>query len=184
MTHEDAHGRDETPRRRTADDRTIVVGVDGTEASTAAVAWSAAYASQVGARVLAVHAVPEPWLWGVAALQVDSDPLVATRRSLLLGRWTEPLRDAGVDVSTHLHVGDPTAELLGAAHRVKAELIVIGARRHSALHDLAERGTAHKLPDLSEVPVVVVPAPPAAEPHAGARLRPDVAQAVPERLHA
>lgn len=174
----DVHGGAEAPRR------TIVVGVDGTDASNAAVAWAAAYASSSGIHVLAVHAVPEPWLWGVAALQIDSDPLIATRRSLLLGRWTEPLRDAGVDVSTHLHVGDPTAELLGAAHRVDAELIVIGARRHSALHDLAERGTAHKLPDLSEVPVVVVPVPSAAVPRGGARLRPDVAEAVPERLHA
>lgn len=146
--------------------RTIVVGVDGTDASEAAVAWAAAYATDAGAKVLALHAVPEPWLWGVAALQIDSDPLIATRRKLLLGRWTEPLRNAGVEISTQLHVGDPTAELLSAARRTDADLIVIGARRHSVLHDLAERGTAHKLPDRSEVPVVLVPAPPPADgPH-------------------
>ncbi len=54
-------------------------------------------------------------------------------------------------------VGDPAAELLGIAAEVDAYILVAGAQKHAALHDLILGGTAHKLVNRANRPVVLVP---------------------------
>ena len=138
---------------------TIVMGVDGSPGSDAAVAWVAAHGPVLQARVIAVHVVSRMDLWDLAALQVDTAPLLAERRHKLKTTWTEPLRAAGLRVTTRLVRGDAAMELLRVAEQREADLIVIGSKNHSAARDIVLGGTAHKIVNHAHRAIVLVPAP-------------------------
>lgn len=136
----------------------IVVGLDGSPGSKRAAEWVAEYGPALDARVSAVLIVPRSELWGLAALQVDSGPMLTELRAKLDGAWTEPLRAAGLRVTTRLGRSDPATELCKLAAARDADLLVIGAKSHRAVYDLLG-GTAHKVANHAQVPVVLVPAP-------------------------
>jgi nucleotide-binding universal stress UspA family protein len=137
---------------------TIVVGLDGSSGSQTAARWAATMAREIGAEIVAVHAVPRSELWTLAAFQVDPEPIVDEIQGLLDGRWTAGLRRAGIAYTTRLVRGDAAVELLRVATRRKATMLVLGAKRHSSVHDLVVGGTVHKIINRSSVPVVLVPA--------------------------
>ncbi|MGI8662073.1 MAG: universal stress protein [Acidimicrobiales bacterium] len=147
--------------------RLIVVGVDGSKGSRAATVWAAAQAAATGAEVLAVYVVRRTEILEMAAVQVDSGPVLQRYRDKLAGVWTAPLRTAKVRYRTRLVRGDPAAELLRCAQTARADLIVIGMKKHSALHELALGGTAHKVANRATRPVTLVPAGPPRERAAG-----------------
>lgn len=137
---------------------TIVLGLDGSSGSQTAARWAANMARQTGAQVVAVHVVPRSELWTLAAFQVDARPIVDELRELLDGSWTASLRKAGVTYTTRIIRGDPAAELRRVATKLEAMMLVLGARRSGAVHDLVVGGTVHKIINRSSVPVVLVPA--------------------------
>ncbi len=140
----------------------IVVGIDADKGAQSAVRWAARQAQQSGARVIAVHAVPRTGLWSLSAMQIDIDKILDELHELLDGSWTAGLRKAGVPYTTQLVRGDPATELLRAAKRAGASMLVLGSKSHSALTDLVVGGTVHKVINRSTIPVVLVPtAPPA-----------------------
>jgi nucleotide-binding universal stress UspA family protein len=49
-------------------------------------------------------------------------------------------------------------ELLRVASRLNATVLVLGAKRSSAVRDLVVGGTVHKIINRSSMPVVLVPA--------------------------
>lgn len=152
----------------------IVVGVDGSKGAQAAARWAATQARQSGARVIALYAVPRSELWTMSAIQVNIDKVLAEFGELLDGRWTAPLRKAEVQYTTQLVRGDPATELLRAAKRTSASLLVLGAKSHNALADMIVGGTVHKVINRSTLPVVLVPAPPTkkrAAPHKATTVR-------------
>lgn len=108
---------------------TIVVGVDTSASSAAAVRWAAAEAARRGAQLHAVHVV-EPGRPG--AISPDGDPAHDRRLRLDLARQSFPRRvgdwvfDAGieVDIAVRIMTGDVTAQLARAAR--DAALLVIG----------------------------------------------------------
>ena len=135
----------------------IVLGLDGSPGSDGAAAWVADHGPALHAEVTAVHVVPRFELWDLAALQINSDPIVEAQAAQLHGRWTDALRAAGLPVVTRLVRGDPATELCAYADDDKADLLVIGAKSHSALHNLLG-GTAHKVANHSRTAVLLVPA--------------------------
>jgi nucleotide-binding universal stress UspA family protein len=137
---------------------TIVLGLDGSSGSQAAARWAANMARETGAEIVAVHAVPRSELWTLAAFQVDAQPIVDELRQLLEGPWTAGLRKAGVTYTTRVLRGDPAVELLRVASRLNATVLVLGAKRSSAVRDLVVGGTVHKIINRSSMPVVLVPA--------------------------
>jgi nucleotide-binding universal stress UspA family protein len=145
-------------RRRDRIEMKIVLGLDGSLGSKRALHWVVEHGPALDARVSAVLVVPRVELWGLAALQVDSGPVLAELRAHLEGDWTEPLRAAGLRVTTRLGRGDPATELCKLAEAREADLLVIGAKSRSAVYDLLG-GTAHKIANHARVPVVLVPAP-------------------------
>ncbi len=137
--------------------KVIVVGADGSEGSRRALEWSGELARDIGAEVEVVHVESRAALWEFSAIQIDIDRYLAEIQGLLVGLWTAPLRDAGVGYHTQLVRGDPATELLRIAVELDAYLVVAGARKHAALHDLIVGGTAHKLVNRANRPVVLVP---------------------------
>jgi nucleotide-binding universal stress UspA family protein len=110
---------------------TVVVGVDGSAASAAAVRWAAAEAARRQGRLHAVHVV-DPGRREDTALEHD------TRRQLELARRTVPGRVGGwvfsagidVDIAVSVVTGSVARQLTREAH--DAALVGIGSP--SALH--------------------------------------------------
>jgi nucleotide-binding universal stress UspA family protein len=138
----------------------IVVGIDGSKGAQSAAQWAAEQANQTGARVIAVFAVPRSELWSLSAVQINIDEILKEFRELLDGRWTAPLRKAGVEYTTQVVRGDPATELLRVAQGAGAALIALGSKSHSNLADFIVGGTVHKIINRSTIPVVLVPTAP------------------------
>lgn len=136
--------------------RVIVVGTDGSEGASRALAWAAGLATQTGATVVAVH-VFEPLARLDTPPPVDFEALEAEARERLEGDWTAPLRDLGADHETSLREGDPAQVLIDVAEARDADLIVVGGRGLSPLKNLFVGSTTVKLTEQSPVPVTVVP---------------------------
>ena len=151
---------------------TIIVGLDGSKGTAAAARWAATQAQRTGARVVAVYAVPRTELWSMSAVQINIDKILAEFQDLLDGRWTAPLRKAGVQYTTQVIRGDPATELLRVAKREHASLLALGSKSHSNLADLIVGGTVHKVINRSTIPVVIVPAAPPAKQTVSPRTAP------------
>jgi nucleotide-binding universal stress UspA family protein len=133
--------------------KTIVVGVNGSEAAAGALRWSAFLADQNQGRVVAVRAVSRIGIWELAALQVNPDPVVRGYEEQLRGPWTAPLRGLGVEYTTRLERGEPANALVRVASEEDADLLVIGARHRDPAHG----STTRRLLKHTRWPLVMVP---------------------------
>ncbi|MGA1361819.1 MAG: universal stress protein [Ilumatobacteraceae bacterium] len=133
--------------------RRIVVGVDGSENSTAAIKWSVDNARKGDTVVLLTgwHPVIPPPEMAIAYVDDDS-----SMRTLLeeQAAKTKPSADAaGVALETKFVHLDPRTALL----EEKADLVVVGARRHGGLAGLLLGSTADYVARHARVPVVIIP---------------------------
>jgi len=137
---------------------TILVGIDGSTDSDRAAAFATKLALQLGADVVAVHAVglldvmPEP-----TDLGHRKDPQ-AHVAALMNGPWTAAIRDLGVEPRVFLLDGPATQVLLELADRIDADLIIVGSRGAGQGEVFALGDTSTKLTHRSTRPVLVVPA--------------------------
>ena len=138
----------------------VVVGVDGTADSLAALSTAAGLAEESGAGLVAVHVRHESGV--VAATSALADAGVAMNDALdEVERLTrERVSDvlAGRRVSWRFDVvsGDPATELIAAAARLGATTIVVGGRNHGIVGGLVIGSVAQKLVRHSPVSVLVV----------------------------
>lgn len=136
--------------------KVIVVGVEASDGSRAATELGAELARDIGAEIQAVHVESRVGLWELSAIQIDIGPYLDELRGLLEGVWTQAFRDVGVTYRTELVRGDPATELLRIADALDAYAIVAGARKQTGHHHVIG-GTAHKLVNRAQRPVVLVP---------------------------
>jgi nucleotide-binding universal stress UspA family protein len=131
---------------------TLVVGVDGSAPSAAAVTWAAQFAARGNDKVLAVYAY-EP---DQAELPPD---VVDERRGeavAALEEWAAPLRDAGANYEARVVDNQPTGGLLGVVETDPVALIVVGRRTGGFLHHRIG-STAEHLAHHTPVPLALVP---------------------------
>jgi nucleotide-binding universal stress UspA family protein len=131
---------------------TVLVGVDGSEASLRAVDWAAAEAvaraAELVLRVVVYAAPADAVLWTGA----DLAPLLADD---VIARATERARrTAGVSVRSRVGVGWPTAELVGPSRQ--ADLLVVGSRGLGAFTGLLLGSVSQHVAEHAACPVVVV----------------------------
>lgn len=136
----------------------ILVGVDGTRCSRAAVGWAADLAQELDARVIAVHVVASAWQWEMSAMQLNPEVLVQARRRNFYQRWTEPLRNRGITYSMRFVQGEPAKKLLEIAERERCDLIVVGGKPNGRVHNLIFGTVVHELVTNAPCAVVTVPA--------------------------
>jgi nucleotide-binding universal stress UspA family protein len=144
----------------------IVVGIDGSEHSAAALRWAAEEAKFRDAKVEAIHAwtyvpvaapadaglVPVPWTDSVEALratQEAAERIATDHVHDVLGA------DHGVTVS--LVQNDAAEALILAA--ADADLLVVGNRGRGALKEALLGSTSGRVADHAPCPVVIVRAP-------------------------
>lgn len=133
-------------------DRTIVVGVDRSDESDAALAWVRAFAGPDD-RILAVHAWNLPVVTSDAAVMIG-DPAEMERMSAAgLARIVETIGDGRIEAVTRRgHAGRSVVEV---ADEADASLIVVGHRGNSRLA-LMLGSTVNYVIHHTERPVVVV----------------------------
>jgi nucleotide-binding universal stress UspA family protein len=140
-------------------DGPVVVGVDGSPTSEAAIAFAFESAELLGAPLIAVHSWTDRNLDGpvISSMAVVVDPeRIARCESILLAErlagWAEKFPDVSVRPSVVHEL--PTPALLEYART--ARLIVVGSRGHSQIGGLLLGSTSQALIARSTSPVVVV----------------------------
>ena len=135
---------------------TIVVGVDASEYSDAALEWAAAEAKRSGRRLLLVTV----WHWSSSvmgspmSLFGHTDPYTAGRH--ILEQSARRARATGVSVLTWLVEGSPAATL--AELSSEAAMLVVGSHGHGVVRSLLGSVSRGCLAQAS-CPVVIVPVP-------------------------
>ena len=134
----------------------LVVAVDGSAASAAAVRWAAEVAHLAGARVTAVHAADLVERFRSHA--ADERSFEERLREDVDRDWCGPLRHQGVVYEVVVRPGNPADTVLDVATD-GGDLVVVG-RRGIDRPDLGRLGsTSLQLAAESPLPVVVVAAP-------------------------
>ena len=112
----------------------IVVGVDGSDASLAALEWAVQDARRRGARILIVTGFDIPWTIMFVPTYTESD--YGRDAQEMLDRTLEQFRAAhvehdDVEIETRLVQRKPALALTEAAH--DADLLVVGSHGYGAL---------------------------------------------------
>lgn len=151
----------------------VLLAVDGSAHSAAAVALTAGMPWPVGASATVLAVVPERWSFGdlsPEARQVVDDTLAKVRQveraaaERLAAQAAEELRARGLSAQAEAREGRPSEVILGRASDLPASLIAIGARGLSAPDEFLLGSTAHKVSHYAECPVLVVRPPERAQP--------------------
>ena len=136
----------------------ILVGVDGSPNSLAAVEWAGGLARLVPSEVIAVHA-----LGLLERLDDDRPVAVEAHRDEIRQRfeevWTAPLEDAQVTRRLEMRYGRPADVLLAVSEDADVDLVVVGTRGVGARSDLLLGSTSAEVAQRCRRPVVVVPPP-------------------------
>lgn len=136
----------------------IVVGVDGSEGSRAALRWAWDEAKVHGATLEIVTAWQYPITTSLPAFgsMPTPDDLEGEARQAMLAIVAEEgiSADGGVTITTLVAEGTAVQALLGAAER--ADLLVVGSRGHGGFTGLLVGSVSQQCVSHSRVPVVVV----------------------------
>jgi nucleotide-binding universal stress UspA family protein len=128
--------------------RTIVVAAAMTEIDHRSVAHAIGLA-EPRAAIHVVHVVEESGeTWDVSDARAEASSHLQT----LTRHWS-----GAVSLHTHVLEGDPAEQLLAIAERLGADLLVLGARRRSAISRALLGSLARELVDRCRFPIVLVP---------------------------
>lgn len=147
--------------RTHAEDRYIVVGVDSSHGSKAALRWALAQARLTGAAVQAVAAWQQPatyeYSYGAIPFPSPGDDIAATAEKILTETVAEAVGTGGppVDVRVKVAHGPAARILLEAA--AGAELLVVGSRGHGAFAGMLLGSVSQHCTHHAPCPVIVVP---------------------------
>ncbi|MBI2992720.1 MAG: universal stress protein [Gammaproteobacteria bacterium] len=141
--------------------KTIVVAVDFSPVSRAALRTAVGLAKQLACRVKIVHAVPVQ----VTGLPMDGGPgyvdpdlhqqhLEGAKREL--ERFVAEYADAGTGYEIEVLSGFPTDEVNRAAQEAGADLIVMGTHGRTGLRHLIMGSVAESVIKKSKIPVLCV----------------------------
>lgn len=130
----------------------IVVGVDGSPHSDAALRWSVEHASRLGGQVAAVFAWQVPFTSLPGAY--DREELEQAAKTFVVERVKTVVPAPAVPVLPIVAEGDPTESLVKAAE--KADLLVVGVRGRSPFIGLVMGAVSQRCAMISSCPVVLV----------------------------
>lgn len=142
----------------------VLVAVDFSEDSRAAVAWAGAEAGRLGVGLLILHVVHEPasspgfyrpvdedWLRPMADIAHEMmDTFVASMCTEL------PALKALAGAEIRLVTGLPAGRIIEVADAIGAPLIVVGSRGRTGLPHILLGSVAERVVQLAPMPVVVV----------------------------
>lgn len=137
----------------------VVVGVDGSAASDAAVVEAALTAHRRGVPLHVVHY--EAHELGDSMTQVRRDVAEAAIAAETLEALAERWRERGIDVVVHLVEGPPSGApdaILRVAEETDAQLIVLGWKPRSKFEEVVLGSVAREVRKRAQRPIMTVPA--------------------------
>ncbi|MBV2364144.1 universal stress protein [Streptomonospora nanhaiensis] len=139
----------------------VVVGVDGSAASRAALDWAARAAEDAGLELLVVHALSMPLISVPfsAPMRMTPPPEYAQRASILLSEAADHVARTRprLDVRSRVSAAEGAPALLKAAK--DASLLVVGSRGLGDVGAVFLGSVSTRVSAHASCPVVVVPAP-------------------------
>jgi nucleotide-binding universal stress UspA family protein len=133
---------------------TIIVGVDGSDSSTAALRWACEQAYRTDSTVDAIGAWEWPMSFG-AAIPIPSDYDPAADAQRMLAALIEPLASEFPSVTIRpVVVEGHAAEVLVEASR-HADLLVVGNRGHGEFSGLFIGSVSHHCASYAHSPVLI-----------------------------
>ncbi len=133
---------------------TVVVGLDGSDNASRALAFAGDLASRAGGRVIVAHAAGGSATIDPAEFHLSA---VSTAVQEQVERWCEPLHRRGVDHDVTIKQGDPREVLPEIVAEHDADLLVVGSHGRGAMAHLLLGSVANSLAQHCQVPVTIVP---------------------------
>jgi nucleotide-binding universal stress UspA family protein len=140
--------------------RRIVVGLDGSRSSAAALKWAVRMAKTMGAQVTAVYAIDVPTYFPQpygTPVQFDEE-WRAAMKSDFENKWCKPLKVSGVRYRTVMEDGRAASVIAAVADREKADVVIVGRRGRGGVAELLLGSASHELVLHSKRPVLVISA--------------------------
>lgn len=146
--------------------RHVLAAIDGSPQGAHVLSWASGLARGFGSVVTALHVVPSSLAdTALAAAEVVfgappvrfvdvAAPLATSDVVSRAAEASDPSHDA---VTSTVAIGDPATEILGAARRIGADLIVLGRRRTGGLRRAVLGSVVHQVLRDARCPVLVVP---------------------------
>ncbi len=137
--------------------RRIVVGLDGSESSAAALKWAVRLAKGMGSQVTAVYAIDVPTYFPQpygTPIQFD-DEWRAAMKADFENKWCKPLKVSGVRYRTVMEDGRAASVIAAVADRENAD-VVVGRRGRGGVAELLLGSASHELVLHSKRPVLVI----------------------------
>ncbi len=134
----------------------VVVGIDGSSTSVAAVRWALEYARATGGTLKAVHAWQLPRFFGApspATPRPDPRPMAEQVVATAVDRAAGGM-PPGVPVERRVMAGDPGRTLVEEAR--DADLLVVGSHGHGAVMGALLGSVSYHCVEHAPCPVVVV----------------------------
>ena len=142
-------------------DNVIVVGVDDSAPSRAAIRWAADYARATGCRIEAIHVLAWPPAAEIYAYSVVADEIYPSADHLD-ERYRTPSQTVFDEVDPEpdwrLQFGQGHAGRILVEQSRTARLLVVGAREHRGVGRLLNGSVGHYCLKHAACPVVAVPA--------------------------
>jgi len=136
---------------------TILVPVDFSECSLAAMEHAVALADVFGARVLFLHVI-EPPAYGleVSLAHPGVDPEATAKVAAMMASYVDRVKVAGLQVTWHLETGVPFAEINAAIERHGVDLVVMGTHGRTGLAHVLLGSVAERVVQHAPCPVLTV----------------------------
>ena len=139
--------------------KSILVPIDGSEPSVRALAFAAAFARAVNAKIDVLY-VFDDWNEIMASFAIHEgkavDDAILRVSKKRLEETIDRARPEGIAVERHHRIGHPANEIVAFAEEHRPDLIVMGTRGRSSLEQLLVGSISLKVLHRSPVPVTVV----------------------------
>ena len=140
----------------------IVVGVDGSAHSEAALHWAARMAKGMGSEVVAVFGIAPPmyidagYMAPMPPPQLDPEWRTEIKKKFE-EQWCKPLQDANIRYRTIMEDGRPASVIAKVADSVDADIVVLGRRGRGGVAELVLGSVSHELVLHAKRPVLLIP---------------------------
>jgi len=137
-------------------ERKIVVGVDGSDSSKAALAWAIRQAQLTGAPLEAVMTwdYPISYGWMIVPENVDLQADATAELEKVVKEATEDIVDPSVEITSRVVQGHPALVLMNEA--ADASLVVVGSRGHGEFAGMLLGSVSEHLSTHAPCPVLIV----------------------------
>jgi nucleotide-binding universal stress UspA family protein len=138
----------------------IVIGLDGSKQSAAALSWAIAMARGMGAEIVAVYVLDNPMdlsmgMAPVTPLQYDPEWRAAMEVTFER-EWCAPLAESGLAYRTVVADGRPASEITRVADEEGADVVVVGRRGRGGVAELLLGSVSHEVAQHCKRPVLLI----------------------------